>query len=122
MVDEPVAESAGADSPVMVNDPEGMWTAKCCGCQQIFDLESLGWIRRGASSWGKRTGIHCPSCGRRRMMTIVHVDRFGRPDQPFSFVLKRVLLIQLVVWGVLATVGAVTLCILWCLGVFSHPA
>ncbi len=119
MLDESSTESASSDPPAMVNDPEGMWTARCSTCHEVFDLESLGWIRRGAASWKKRTSIHCPSCDFPRWMAIVHVDRYGRPDQPLSFVLKRVLLIQAIVWGVLLLVAAVAIGVLWSMGILG---
>lgn len=40
------------------------WVACCSKCPYEVDLESLGWVRVGAYSWGKRHAIPCPDCGR----------------------------------------------------------
>lgn len=102
----------GPAPPQIVNDPEGQWIATCPSCQAVHNLESLGWTRRGAVSYGKRTSIRCPECGTAQMMSIQHVDRYGRPDQPFGFVLRRVLLIQAIVW---MTLGGIFLVVWLCL-------
>ena len=85
-------------TPEIIDDPEGKWIAQCPKCEQDTDLESIGWVRRGAYSYGKRTSIHCPHCRERSSCRIVHVDRNGQPDQPFSYVLSKVLEMQTRVW------------------------
>lgn len=82
------------------------WVARCSKCPYEVDLESLGWIRIGAYSWGKRHSVHCPDCNRTRWMRILHVDENGEPDQPFGLVLRKVLGLQLLIWcGVLSVLA-----------------
>ncbi len=100
------------EPPPIVDDPEGSWTARCTACDGLFDLESLGWKRVGAASWGKRMLMNCPTCECGRMMAIVHLDRYGRPDQPFAYVLRRVLGIQVIVFGVVGTIAVAVLLVL----------
>ena len=74
------------------------WVARCPECPYEVDLESLGWTRINAYSWGKRHTIHCPQCDQNRWMHIVHVDEHGNPDQPLGLVLRKVLAMQLRIW------------------------
>lgn len=80
------------------------WYAQCTSCDYESDLESLGWIREGAYSYGKRTRLECPTCGQRRWMRIIHLDENGLPDQSFAKVLSVVLLSQAAIWAVLLLV------------------
>lgn len=79
------------------------WVARCTKCDYEVDLESLGWVRKGAYSYGKRSAVYCPACEKTRFMQIVHVDENGEPDQSFWKVLGIVLGIQAVVWTVVLT-------------------
>ncbi len=87
------------------------WIARCPRCAYQVDLESLGWMRIGAYSWGKRRPIYCPECGRKRWMYIVHVDESGNPNQRLGKVLVMVFLLQAViaaiVVGILMAVGVI---------------
>lgn len=79
------------------------WVARCTTCDYEVDLESLGWVRKGAWSYGKRSAVYCETCEKTRFMQIVHVDENGEPDQPWRKVLLIVLGIQAVVWTVVLT-------------------
>lgn len=79
------------------------WMARCQKCDYEADLESLGWVRKGAYSYGKRSMVYCPTCERNCMMQIIHVDENGEPDQSLKKVLTVVLGIQLIVWSILGT-------------------
>ena len=57
------------------------WMARCLKCDYEVDLESLGWVRKGAYSYGKRSMVFCEGCGKNRLMQIIHVDENGEPDQ-----------------------------------------
>ncbi len=81
------------------------WIARCPRCPYEVNLETLGWIRIGACSWGKRKRIYCPECGQSRWMRIVHVDAGGHPDQSFSKALLMVFLM-------LAAISAIIIAIL----------
>lgn len=87
------------------------WIARCPRCPFEIDLETLGWTRIGAYSWGKRHRIHCPKCDKTRWMRIVHVDENGKPDQSLAKVLMMVLLMQVgiatVVLGILMSAGVI---------------
>ena len=87
------------------------WIARCPRCPIEVDLESLGWTRIGAYSWGKRHRIHCPTCDQKRWMHIVHVDENGNPDQSLGKVLMMVFLLQVViatmVVGILMAAGVI---------------
>lgn len=87
------------------------WIARCRQCPFEIDLESLGWTRIGAYSWGKRHPIDCPDCGKKRWMRIVHVDEDGNPDQSLGKVLAVIFLMQViiaaVVIGILMAVGVI---------------
>lgn len=92
------------------------WVARCPECSYEVDLESLGWVRMNAYSWGKRHRIHCPDCGRSRWMRIIHVDENGEPDQPFGLVLKKVLTLQLLILAGLALIFTVFSVAAWIFG------
>ncbi len=77
------------------------WVARCPVCPYEIDLESLGWTRIGAYSWGKRHSVYCPDCKQKRSMRILHVDELGNPDQSFAKVLSMVLLMQAAIWSLL---------------------
>jgi hypothetical protein len=87
------------------------WIAQCPKCLFEVDLESIGWTRIGAYSWGKRHRMHCPKCDQTRWMRVLHVDENGKPDQGLAKVLMMVLLMQVViaaiVLGILVAVGVV---------------
>ena len=89
------------------------WVARCPKCPYEVDLESLGWVRVGAYSWGKRHTMHCPDCKCSRWMRIIHVDENGEPDQPFGLVLKKVLTLQLVILAVLLLIYAFVALVIW---------
>ena len=89
------------------------WVARCSKCPYEVDLESLGWVRVNAYSWGKRHRIHCPDCGRSRWMRIIHVDENGEPDQPFGLVLKKVLTLQLLILAGLSLIFAFVSMAIW---------
>ena len=89
------------------------WVARCPACPYEVDLASLGWIRIGAYSWGKRTMLPCPDYGRRRCMRVVHVDENGQPDQPLGLVLRKVLALQMRIWlWVLSGLGVTAVVVL----------
>lgn len=73
------------------------WIARCPRCDYQTDLASLGWVRIGAYSWGKRQRMHCPRCQQARWMKILHLDEQGQPDQSLPKVLLVVLLMQIVI-------------------------
>lgn len=80
------------------------WVARCQHCDYEIDLESLGWVRRGAYSYGKRSRIYCETCRQHRFMQIVHVDQNGEPDQSLGKVLAVVFGIQAIVWTIVLTI------------------
>lgn len=80
------------------------WVARCLNCDYEVDLESLGWIRKGAYSYGKRSMVYCPTCHQNRLMQIIHVDERGEPDQSLRKVLAAVMGIQIIVWTVVGGV------------------
>ena len=77
---------------IKLNSPG--WIARCPRCRFEVDLKSLGWIRKGAVSWGKRRCIHCPDCNQSRSMQTIHVDENGNPDQTLGRVLEMVVVMQ----------------------------
>ncbi len=75
------------------------WFARCPDCPYEIDLESLGWIRIGAYSYGKRKMMKCPNCEQLRCMHIIHLDENGNPDQTLPVALLIVLGILVIVFA-----------------------
>lgn len=94
------------DTLALVNDPEGCWLAHCPQCGHSFDISEIGYRRVNAVSYGLRRSMRCPHCSKTSGMSIVHVDRHGVPDQPFIYVLRKVLLLQAKIFGTILLVAA----------------
>lgn len=103
------------DNSPTIDDPLGMWVAACPACGHSFDIAEIGYQRTNAYSLGLRRSITCPKCHATHGMKLQHVDRHGVPDQPLSYVLRKVFLLHAKFWGslllvaVAALLGVVTL-------------